>query len=131
MIHSSHRFHGRSSLRFVYRQGRVVHGKLLALRFVRNPRERTYRAAVVVSRKVSKSAVVRNRIRRRIFELVRRESGMLNGPYDLVFNAPSADLADADSATVQRAVHDLLDTAGLLKPGQTGANRDIVEAKER
>jgi ribonuclease P protein component len=131
MIHSSHRFHGRSSLRFVYRQGRVVYGPLLALRFVRNPREPKYRAAVVVSRKVSKSAVVRNRIRRRIFELVRRESGLLHNPYDLVFSARSHELAEADSEAVKKAVHSLLTQAGLLKTGRTGANHDIVEAKER
>lgn len=117
-------------MRFVYRQGRVVYGPLLTLRFVRNPREHTYRAAVVVSRKVSKSAVVRNRIRRRIFELVRRQSSLLSSPHDLVFSARSAELAEADSKAVQQAVHSLLAQAGLLKAGQTGANRDIVEAKE-
>jgi ribonuclease P protein component len=131
MIHSSHRFHGRSSLRFVYRQGRVVHGPQLALRFVRNPREQKYRVAVVVSRKVSKSAVVRNRIRRRIFEVVRRESGLLNGPYDLVFGVRTEQLAEADSAAVQQAVRKLLHQAGLFKAGQTGANHAIVKSKER
>jgi ribonuclease P protein component len=86
---------------------------------------------VVVSRKVSKSAVVRNRIRRRIFELVRRESGLLHNPYDLVFSARSHELAEADSEAVKKAVHSLLTQAGLLKTGRTGANHDIVEAKER
>jgi ribonuclease P protein component len=128
MIHSSHRFHGRSSLRFVFRQGRVVHGPLLGLRFVRNPREQKYRAAVVVSRKVSKSAVVRNRIRRRIFEEVRRESGRLQGPYDLVFSVRNEELAHADSATVRQAVHKLLVQARLLR-GVSAANHAIVENK--
>ena len=58
MIHHTHRFHGRSSLRFVYQQGQVVRGQLVSLRYVRNGRQQLYRVAVVVSRKVSKSAVV-------------------------------------------------------------------------
>jgi ribonuclease P protein component len=41
------------------------------LRFSRNPKRTDYRVAVVVSKKVNKSAVVRNRIRRRVYEVVR------------------------------------------------------------
>lgn len=72
MIVRSHRFHGYHSLDAVYRRGETVRGPHTMLRFAANPKRRTYRAAVVVSKKVHKSAVVRNRIRRRIFEIIRQ-----------------------------------------------------------
>ena len=41
--------------------------------------------AVVVSKKVAKSAVVRNRIRRRLYEAVRVQRSLENHPFDVVF----------------------------------------------
>jgi ribonuclease P protein component len=41
--------------------------------------------AVVVSKKISKSAVVRNRIRRRIYETVRTQAILTGQPIDAVF----------------------------------------------
>lgn len=85
MINSKHRFHGHNSLSFVYRNGQTVRGPLTAVKFVANDRREDYRLAVVVSKKVSKSAVVRNRIRRRLYESVRRIEGRVDKPYDIVF----------------------------------------------
>lgn len=59
----------------------------MSLRFAPS-RKPDYRLAIVVSRKVSKSAVVRNRIRRRIYEVVRlhkKEVGV-DWPLDLVIS---------------------------------------------
>ena len=114
MIHSTHRFHGRSGLRFVYQRGTPVRGEALGLRVARNPRQQTWRMAVVVSRKVSKSAVVRNRIRRRIYEVVRRESAArLHQPYDLVFSVYGPALATISDSELTAVVLGLLDKAGL------------------
>jgi ribonuclease P protein component len=66
-----HRFHGLRSLDAVYRRGETIRGPYCLLRYSKNPKRRDYRVAVVVSKKVNKSAVVRNRIRRRVYELVR------------------------------------------------------------
>jgi ribonuclease P protein component len=126
MIHFTHRFHGRSSLHFVYQHGRAVRGELLNLRFVRNTRQTKYRAAVVVSRKISKSAVVRNRIRRRIFEIVRRESERFDGPYDLLFSVRSEELAQLDSQALNSLVTELLRQAHITKP----IKNDIITSKE-
>lgn len=71
MLAKRNRFHGHNALRPVYRKGRAIRTGGLTLRVLPNPRRRTYRAAVVVSKKVHKSAVVRNRIRRRVYEQVR------------------------------------------------------------
>ncbi|HSX33063.1 MAG TPA: ribonuclease P protein component [Candidatus Saccharimonadales bacterium] len=116
MIQSTHRFHGRSSLRFVYQKGASVRSDLpLALRTARNPRSRVWRVAVVVSRKVSKSAVVRNRIRRRIFEIVRRQGSHLDPGYDLVFSVYGPELAELDHAALETAITTQLTKAGVLR----------------
>lgn len=130
MIHSTHRFHGRSSLRFVYQHGKQVRGEAVSLRIVRNARRSTWRAAVVVSRKVSKSAVVRNRIRRRVFELVRTNASRICGPYDIVFTIYSEHVAIMDSEGLRRCVLSQLDRAGVCKPAPDTPERAIVKRKE-
>lgn len=82
MIARKNRFHGYGSLRFVYKNGKVVRGQLCKIKYCLNPKRSEYRAAVVVSKKVHKSAVVRNRIRRRIYEIIQATD--ISQPYDLV-----------------------------------------------
>jgi ribonuclease P protein component len=130
MIHSTHRFHGRSSLRFVYQHGRQMRGEFVSVRIVRNARRHTWRAAVVVSRKVSKSAVVRNRIRRRIFEMVRTNSGRIAMPYDIVFTVFSEHVATMDSTDLRRCVLDPLEKGGVFKDATGMSDHGIVKRKE-
>jgi ribonuclease P protein component len=115
MINRANRFHGRNSLRFTYQRGQIVRGSFCSLKYVRNQRRAKYRVAVVVSRKVSKSAVVRNRIRRRVYEIVRAEERVIAEPYDLVFTAFSDQLAAMDFAELQALVVGQLRQAGVLK----------------
>ncbi|MEJ0072807.1 MAG: ribonuclease P protein component [Candidatus Saccharibacteria bacterium] len=84
MISRSNRFHGRNSIQRLYKAGKSVRSETLMLRYAPNPRRKSYRLAIVVSRKISKSAVVRNRIRRRLYENVRILSSSFVDPYDLI-----------------------------------------------
>jgi ribonuclease P protein component len=103
----------------------------MTLRYIQNGRRTTWRAAVVVSRKVSKSAVVRNRIRRRIFEIVRRNAGLITGPYDLVFSVYGDQLASLEQATLEQLVADQLRKAEVCRTSViTEADRAIVKEKE-
>jgi ribonuclease P protein component len=100
------------------------------MRVVRNSRQKTWRAAVVVSRKVSKSAVVRNRIRRRVFEIVRSYASRIDGPYDLVFNIYTESVATLSADDLRRTITDQLERAAVLKPIGTSPDHAIVVAKE-
>jgi ribonuclease P protein component len=73
MLSKKHRFHGHSSLNYVYRKGKNVRSPFCVMRFVPGKYE-TYRIAVVVNKKVAKSAPARNRIRRRIYETIRLQA---------------------------------------------------------
>ncbi len=70
MISKINRFHGLGSLNYAYRKGRTIRGQYFGIKTIKN-RKDAYRVAVVVSKKVAKSAPKRNRIRRRVYEAVR------------------------------------------------------------
>lgn len=111
MLGRSHRFHGYNSLRRVYQNGKTARGSLLSLRYAVRDRQKPYRVAVVVSRKVHKSAVVRNRIRRRIYGAVREKSDTIKPGTDLVFTVFSEQVAELQAAKLQEMVASLLQKA--------------------
>lgn len=108
MIAGRHRFHGYGSLRNVYAHGQTARSGPLSLKYARRDADRPYRMAVVVSRKVHKSAVVRNRIRRRIYELVRTAELPIAGGSDLIFTAYDERLATMEPDQLKALVDSLL-----------------------
>lgn len=131
MITRKHRFHGYNSLRYTYQHGRTIRGSFCALKYAKNSRRTDYRVAVVVSKKVSKSAVLRNQIRRRVYEVVRKN--MVAGQaYDLIFTIFSDRLATVSSAELDDIILTKLEEATIaLKPGTTSARHGIVDDKEK
>lgn len=111
MLIGRHRFHGYNSLKLVYKKGQTARNQTLSLRYMRRDHTKPYRVAVVVSRKVSKSAVVRNRIRRRVYESVRRQADQIPGGTDLVFTVYSDQVANIDHTAITQAVDQLLSKA--------------------
>lgn len=103
-----------------------------SLKYAPNSRRRDYRMAVVVSRKVSKSAVVRNRIRRRIYEAVRKREADITGPYDIVFTAFGDQLAIMPASELLDRVYGKMEEAGIMNSKRTtdNATHDIVVHKE-
>ena len=128
MLSRTHRFHGRGAIARLYANGKSVRTGSLALRYALNPRRRDYRAAVVVSRKVSKSAVVRNRIRRRIYEYVRILFVTIPEPYDLAFTVFDEKIASISPSELDEEVAKLVKKAGLTsaKPFEHG----IIKPKQ-
>jgi ribonuclease P protein component len=107
-----HRFHGRGSLKGVYGRGKQVRGSLISLKYSQRGTDRPYRVAVVVSRKVSKSAVRRNRIRRRIYEQVRLAKPEIKAGTDLVLTAYGEQLAEIEAPNLKSHIDELLAKAG-------------------
>lgn len=114
MIARKHRFHGYGSLKYVYQHGKSVRGPMSSLKFVPNPKRGSYRLAVVVSKKVNKSAVVRNRIRRRLYEAVRQHEGEINAPFDMVLTVFSEQMASIPAEDMQKAVTQQLKAAKII-----------------
>ena len=84
MLNKKYRFHSRGGVKYVYQKGKTVRNPKMSLVFVKNTRSFT-RFAVVVSKKVIKSAVGRNRIRRRVYEALRRNMEYIPKETDYVF----------------------------------------------
>jgi len=120
MIGRANRFHGYGSLRYVYRNGQTVRAPHMSLRYSKNPKRQTYRLAVVVSKKINKSAVARNRMRRRIYEAFRLQAPD-QAPYDLVVTVFQASVEELPVDELTKQVASLLEQAGL---------RGIIETKE-
>jgi ribonuclease P protein component len=115
MIPFAHRFHGHNSLRFVYKNGKVVRSRHATLKSTTNPHRSLSRIAVVISKKVLKSAVRRNRIRRRIYEYVRQQIPRMNQVYDIVFIITSSELLTMPSDELTTQIEQLMDQSGLFK----------------
>lgn len=115
MINSAHRFHGYGSLKYVYRHGQTARGQLFSIKAVANPRRKSYRFAVVVSRKVNKSAVARNRIRRRLYEIVRSFEDEIREPHDMVLTVFTDHVAAEPFNSLSKQVHKQLVELGIIK----------------
>ena len=116
MINRIHRFHGHASLRYAYQHGQTVRGPLVSLKYVVNARRQTYRLAVVVSKKISKSAVVRNRIRRRLYESVRLQEANFDQSYDLIITVFHEQVATMPADELTRMVVAQFRQAAILPP---------------
>ncbi len=89
----------------VFRDGRAAHGRLVSIRM--RPAD-GFKAGFVVGKAVSQKAVVRNRTRRRLQEIV-RAAGPGLGAVELVVSAKRA-AADAGSPVLRDEITDLLGT---------------------
>lgn len=117
MISRKHRFRGYGSLKYVYKNGTTVRGPLFAVRAIKNPKRDSYRLAVVVSRKVNKSAVARNRIRRRLYEAVRLLEADILRPYDIVLTVFNDTVLEEAANMLAGQVKKQLSEAGVLAKG--------------
>lgn len=115
MISRSHRFHGYGSLRYIYKNGKTVRGPLNSLKYIDNPKRKAYRLSVVVNKKVNKSAVVRNRIRRRIYESFRERENLVPEPYDLVVTVFSDQILELTPSKLDQLLRAQLKQAGIIR----------------
>ena len=132
MIAKQHRFHGQRSLSLAYRHGSTVRNQQMSVKFISNRRRSTYRAAIIVSRKVSKLAVDRNRIRRRLYEVIHTHEQDIIEPYDVILTVFSDQIAELPAPKLTTLVVELLARAHILKSvsDSTEHAHAIVKPKE-
>lgn len=107
MLSQKYRFHSRGGVNHTYQKGKTLRAQSLTL--IHAPNKRGYRRfAVVVSKKVLKSAVGRNRIRRRMYEAIRLEQPNLLPPTDYVFIVHNQNYTNIPFSEIRSSVHNLL-----------------------
>lgn len=113
MLAFQYRFHGHGSLRYVYSKGRADRSRLFTVKTTRNPRRTYSRFAVVISKKVHKSAVGRNRMRRRIYEVIRNEIPRMASVHDVAIIVTSSEVITLPADDLHKQLTSLFAQAGL------------------
>lgn len=113
MLAFQYRFHGHGSLRYVYSKGQAVRSRHFTIKTTRNIRRKYPRFAVVISKKVHKSAVGRNRMRRRIYEIIRLEISQMKSVQDVAVIVLSAEVMALSSGELRTQLVALFTDAGL------------------
>jgi len=112
MLRRNYRLRDRKSVARVYRQGKTARTGKLTMRYTQNHTDST-RLAVVVSKKVAKSAPLRNRIRRRLSETFRRKWDTIKPGYDIIISVHDVSAATMDQADLDKLTDQLLSKANL------------------
>ena len=114
MISKINRFHGRNSLNNVYKYGQTINLSQINLRYLTGTKAQPTRIAVVVSKKVNKSAVARNKIRRRIYEVLRLNLDQIKPSSSLIFNIYSDDIRTMSNDKLTDILKNILKKATLI-----------------
>ena len=117
MLAQEYRFHGPNSLRFAYRNGKTAHSHICKVKYITNTRRqsRPPRFAIVVSKKVHKSAVGRNRIRRRFYEAIRHQVPEIKPGMDVVIIVVSGEALAMPYQDINTLLRQLFTEANLYK----------------
>ena len=107
MLNKKYRFHSRGGVRYVYQKGKTIRTPKMSLVFTENKKGFT-RVAVVVSKKVMKSAVGRNRIRRRIYEAIRINFDKIPKNMDYIFVVYTNKLKDIPFKEIENNIAELV-----------------------
>jgi ribonuclease P protein component len=93
MLPRASRLRAKDQIDQVFRKGRAVMGHTIILKFIQNQLSTT-QVAVLVGKKISNKATARNRIRRRLQEIVRLKIDLLPSGIDLLVIARTLKLRD-------------------------------------
>ena len=112
MLSSKYRFHSRGGVKFTYKNGKTIRRPDISLVFADNKKGFT-RFAVVVSKKITRSAVDRNRIRRRIYEAIRLDFDKYKKPRDYIFIVYNKNFLTKPFLDTQKSLRSLIEESML------------------
>lgn len=114
MLPKKYRLKHKKDFEAVFKQSKEVqyNGFVLRVKFTQNP---TSRFGIIISGKVVKRAVRRNKLRRQIYEIIRTLMPKLKGPIDVVFIVKSTP-EKIDFITLQNIIKTLFRKLNLMIP---------------
>lgn len=113
MLAAKYRFHGYGALKFLFSHGKTYRSKNASLRVAHNSRRQNSRAAVVVGKKVLKAAPRRNRVRRRIYEILRNQWPNIKPAQDILISVYNPELYKAEHDELTAEITRLLKEADI------------------
>ena len=123
MISKKYRFHSRGGVRYVYQNGKTIRKPKMSLVFCENTRGFT-RFSVVVSKKVEKTAVGRNRIRRRVYEILRKNMDLIPKKKDYVFVIFSKEVGKMPFLELEKNLGELVEESKVCYNGNNGKGKN-------
>jgi len=97
----------------VIKQGKKIEKDFLVLKFSENALKDVSRIGFIVSQKISKKAYLRNKIKRRLREIIKDNLDNLKPGYDLIFFTKKA-IKEKDFLEIEKIVKQILKQAKLL-----------------
>lgn len=114
MLAKKYRFHGHGSLKYLHRNGKMIRSRVISLKYVPNKFNARPRISVIVSKKVLKLAVARNRARRRIYAAIQPKLQDFKANYDLAIIVSSPDILKNDFLEIDQLLTAQLREAGII-----------------
>lgn len=95
----------------MFSHGKTYRSKSLSVRVTLNTRRQNSRVAVVISKKVIKASPKRNRVRRRVYEVLRTEWQHIKPAHDILISVYDPAFFDADHSVIAAEIKRVLITA--------------------
>lgn len=118
MLGQQYRFHGYGSLKFLFHKGRTFRSRSLSVRVASNARRTESRCSVIVTKKVQKAAPRRNRIRRRVYEVIRLHWDNIKPAQDILISVYDPQAGVMPFAELEQQVIRVLKQAEVWQPSQ-------------
>ena len=113
MLPKINRIKKQKDFEIIFKKGVSFKNSLFVLKFIKNSLNKT-RVSFIVSNKISKKATVRNKIRRRLSEIVKKEINNIKGSLDIVFISLPG-IEKKDFLELKDALNNLLIKAKIIK----------------
>ncbi len=105
MLPFENRIKKRKDFERILKKGKLLHSEILTIKFLDNDLNRT-RFGFVVSKKISKKAVTRNTVKRRLREQIRLKLTKLKKGFDVIIIA-KRDIVGKESKDIGRIIEEL------------------------
>ena len=115
MLAKKFRLRLKNDFKKVFEQGKFCRERFLTIKILSNDSE-IPRFGFIVSKKVSKKATVRNKVKRRLRESIRLKikNGLIKGGFDaIILTRP--EIAERNFAEIDETINKLLEKARVLK----------------
>lgn len=111
MLPAKYRLHQQKDFQGVLKTGQKIFGRMVVIRYVTGVP--SFKMGLIVSTKVSKNATDRNKVKRLLREVVRRELLEVAKPIWMVIVA-KVDIVDKDYEQIKGELTDIFKKKGLL-----------------
>ncbi len=113
MLPKKHRLKKKKSFDLVFKKGKVFFEKFLILKKLENNLKES-RFGFVVSLKISKKAKERNKVKRRLREVIKNKLSQIKTGYDIIFLSKKG-IEEIDFREIKEIIEKLLEKAKLIK----------------